>query len=456
MWKTLLNTHRIGDRRRAAGPDRRSPFKRDLDRILFSAAFRRLQDKTQVFPLPGSDYVRTRLTHTLEVSTIGHSLGTMVGDVLRRRHKRDFKGFESADIGALVAAACLAHDIGNPPFGHSGESAIQSWFGSDLAKEALAKMRAREVADLKVFEGNAQGLRIITRLQSPDNLGGLQLTYATLGTFLKYPREVAVCSDPYVPDGQSAKKNGFFQAERDMVSEIATELNLVKRHTAPLSWYRHPLAFLMEAADDISYRVIDFEDGFRLGHIAYREAVDRFMALFKKRDRRAISNRLSMLRENKEKIEYLRAKAINQLIKEVVDIFLASEKAILCGRFDAELVSAIPSATALERIRDLSRKKVYSVRQVVEIEAAGFEVLGGLLAYVIPAVLEGRLGRESRCKNSAKYFELLPARSRAICRSKRTTDYERALIATDFVSGMTDSYAVALYKMLKGISLPNA
>ncbi len=453
MWKRLLNAERIGFRGRSA-PDPRSAFQRDFDRIIFSSAFRRLQDKTQVFPLPSSDYVRTRLTHSLEVATVGRSLGVMVGKVLQQRHRGAFRGLESGDIGALVAAACLAHDIGNPPFGHSGESAIQSWFQDPMGRQYINKLRPREAADLLAFEGNAQGLRTLVRLQSPDNLGGLQLTYATLGAFLKYPSESTVKTDRLRSSGQSTKKHGYFQSEREVVQEIAEKVGLVWRSASPRVWARHPMAFLMEAADDISYRIIDFEDGYRLGHLTYAETSAHLLRFFKEREKKAISARLRSIGEDKERVEYLRARAVNHLIHQVVEVFLDEEKNILNGSFDSEIVAVIPSADVLRSIRELSRQKVYTAREVLEIEAAGFDVLGGLLTYLVPAVLEGRLGKKSPRKSSAKYFELLPARARANCQTAATNDYERLLLATDFISGMTDSYAVTLFKMLKGISLP--
>jgi dGTPase len=216
------------------------------------------------------------------------------------------------------------------------------------------------------------------------------------------------------------------------------------------------MAFLLEAADDISYRIIDFEDGFRLGHVPYRETASKLLSILNPTEKREANQRLKAFSENKEKVEYLRARALNALIYQVAEVFLDSEREILSGAFDAELVSKIRSASALAAIRASSREKVYSVREVVEIEAAGFEVLGGLLDYIVPAVLDGRLGKKSASKGNAKYFELLPVRTRTACNRSGVIDYERVLLATDFVSGMTDSYAVALFKMLKGISLPNS
>jgi len=454
MWSRLMSSHRLG-KKGPDSPDSRSPFQRDFDRIVFSSAFRRLQDKTQVFPLPSSDYVRTRLTHSLEVSSVGRSLGEMVGAQLKSRYKKELGTFETADFGAVVASACLAHDIGNPPFGHSGETAIRSWFTtSALGRKALKAISDREAADLLSFEGNAQGFRVLARLQTPDNHGGLQLTHATLGTFLKYPRESALSRERLRWKGQSTSKNGFFQAEREFVLTLAKEMALVQRSTFPLAWARHPLAFLVEAADDISYRIIDFEDGFRIGHVSYPEAEERLLDLLPAKKRPKASKKLKRIAGPKDKIEYLRARVINELINEVVDLFLDVEKDAVSGKYDVELVTEIPQATKLESIRKVSKEKVYAVRDVVEVEAAGFEVLGGLLDAFVPAVLEAERGSGS--KRSAKYFELLPSRSRKLYGNPKSTPYERMLIATDFVSGMTDSYAVSLFKTVRGISLPSS
>ena len=451
MWKALINPHRLGKEGQDSG-DPRSAFQRDFDRVVFSSAFRRLQDKTQVFPLPSSDYVRTRLTHSLEVSSIGRSLGAMVGAEMKKRHKKDLDQLETADFGAIVAAACLAHDIGNPPFGHSGESAIRLWFGSsECAKETLATMSEREAADFLNFEGNAQGLRVLTKLRAPDNVGGLQLTYSTLGAFMKYPREAAEAKEKLGWKGQSTSKSGFFQSERDFVSSLAAAMQLVQRSKSPMAWARHPLAFLVEAADDISYRVIDFEDGFRLGHVSYDVAQENLLEVLTEGHRRDVVHKLRDIASPKDRIEYIRARVINDLIHAVVKVFVDLEDEILSGEFDEELVGRIPRATALRQIRELSKELVYAARDVVEIEAAGFDVLGGLLDYFVPAVQEA--GKTGGNKRNAKYLELLPSRARRLYGNPKATPYERLLIATDFISGMTDSYAVSLYKTVKGISI---
>ena len=273
-WNRLLSRIRPGLSRPHPDSEARTDFQRDFDRIVFSSAFRRLQDKTQVFPLSQSDYVRTRLTHSLEVSSVGRSLGTMVGDRVIRRH--DLKGVYPQDFGAVVAAACLAHDIGNPPFGHAGEDAIRLWFAASATGQAvLETLSEPQRQDFLRFEGNAQGFRIITRLQSPDNRGGMQLTCALLGAFTKYPR-AAWLSVPS-PLGVAFRKFGFYQDDRDLFAEVAGHLGLDE--VAPGAWRRHPLAWLVEAADDICYRIIDVEDAFRLQQLRFEDVRDLLLPL---------------------------------------------------------------------------------------------------------------------------------------------------------------------------------
>ncbi|MCG8428445.1 MAG: dNTP triphosphohydrolase, partial [Chromatiales bacterium] len=267
-WPQLLSRKRLGSDEDPSGTTVRTDFQRDFDRIVFCSAFRRMQDKTQVFPLSRVDYIRTRLTHSLEASSIGRSLATLVGEQIIVRHQLD--GFEASDFGDICAAACLAHDIGNPPFGHSGEDAFRHWaLSAPYGQRRVAVLQGSEKEDFLNFEGNAQGFRIITRLQNAANHGGLQLTCATLATFTKYPRESWLGGSRF--DGVSAKKQGFFAADRELFEEVAEATGMIRREPLRAIWYRHPLSFLVEAADDISYRVIDIEDGFRLGHLSFEE-----------------------------------------------------------------------------------------------------------------------------------------------------------------------------------------
>lgn len=425
----------------------RSQFQRDYDRILFSSAFRRMQDKTQVFPLAKNDYVRTRLTHSLEVSSVGRSLGVMVGDVLLKKYPELSEArLQASDFGTVVAAACLSHDIGNPPFGHAGESAIQEWFrSSDVDRMHLAGRGMRDVCleDLRSFEGNAQGFRILTRLQFPSQKGGMQLSAAVLGAFAKYPRLSAV--EPTGATGISGKKFGFFEADADSFRQVAEVLGLRKKANG--AWYRHPLAFLMEAADDICYRIMDVEDGFRSGYLKFDEVHNLFEAVLDKPSLK----RLDDIPSNKHKVEYLRAKAIDTAIREVVTVFLDREEAILAGRFDEDLMKHVEHAEAFSVFKELAREKVYSARAVLEVEACGFKVLGGLLEAFLSAVddyaSKGAAGASARSKTMLR---LLPEGS-----VRDGLDfYERALVVTDAVSGMTDSFALTMYQRIHGISLP--
>ncbi len=268
-WEQLLSRKLLCDEKPVKQNlnDGRSPFQRDFDRIVFSSAFRRLQDKTQVFPLPESDFVHTRLTHSFEVSCVGRSLGTLIGSKIIQRHKELKEQYSHFHLGEIVAAACLAHDIGNPPFGHSGEDAISEYFKNGDGKQFKEKLTELQWNDLTKFEGNAQGFRLLTKLQNPKIKGGLRLTCATLAAFTKYPKE-SFTIDNTNADGKSKlyKKFGFFQPEKELFSEVAGEVGLNKKLNKQkyLWWERHPLAFLVEAADDICYRIMDLEDGYHL------------------------------------------------------------------------------------------------------------------------------------------------------------------------------------------------
>jgi dGTPase len=448
-WPQLLCADRLGrdakPRPRDAAP--RSEFRRDGDRLTFSTAFRRLQDKTQVFPLADNDYVRTRLTHSLEVASVGRSLGARVGAAVCERHQ--LPGTHSSDFGDIVAAAALAHDLGNPPFGHSGEDAIRHWFcSSRIAAEAAANLKPAERADIERYEGNAQGFRLITKLQMPDNPGGLQLTYATLGAFTKYPRE------SLVPDGTargaSAKKFGFYQSEREQFASIAEHCGLLRRTPEAAWWARHPLAFLVEAADDICYHLIDFEDGFRLKHLTYEEVRTHFLALIPEAQH---PRRLHEAQSDGRRVQLLRDIAIGRAIDECADLFLAHEVELLAGTFDTPLIDAIASASAWEEIIRVSRERVYNSPRGVEIEAAGFEVLGGLLDVFVSALNDlAAAGKSS--PRSRKLLELVPPETLGAGRTPDPDPYLRLMKILDFVSGMTDSYAVSLYKKVRGISLP--
>lgn len=444
-WNRLLSRIRLGLSGRRPESEARTDFQRDFDRIVFSAAFRRLQDKTQVFPLSQSDYVRTRLTHSLESSSVGRTLGTKVGDSVIRRH--GLKGVYPQDFGAIVAAACLAHDIGNPPFGHSGEDAIRLWFEtSDTGQTVLEQLNPAQQQDFRRFEGNAQGFRVLVRLQSPDNCGGMQLTCATLGAFTKYPCASWLELPP--PPGIAFRKFGFFQDDSDLFMEVVEQLDLSV--AAPGAWHRHPLAYLVEAADDICYRIIDIEDAFRLNELGYEEVRDLLLPLAG-----GVAQRLDGIRRTKERIEFLRAKAIGNVIDEVHGCFGAHEDAILAGELTDELLDLIPSADRMRALQACGERKVYVARPVVEVEAAGFEVLGGLLEAFVTAVNDVAERGVRASPKSRMLIYLIPEQFVGPERQPNPDLYRRLLKITDFVSGMTDSHAVTLFKKITGISLPS-
>jgi dGTPase len=448
-WVKLLNDDRLGLENNLVKKrtDGRSQFQKDFDRIVFSPAFRRLQDKTQVFPLPESDFVHTRLTHSLEVSVVGRSLGNLVGERIIDRSPKLKKEFTKFHFGEIVAASCLAHDIGNPPFGHSGEDAIAEYFKNGngyIFKEKLND--EKKWCDFINYEGNAQGFRIITRLQNPDVNGGLSLTYATLAAFTKYPKESYAHREKMMqPVKKAYKKFGFFQSEKEIFKEIANATGL-KLHdiSSNYCWSRHPLVFLVEAADDICYRLMDLEDGFKLGLISFSETENLLLPLINKSSLKDYKGR-----DEKERIGYLRAKAISDLVNELADLFIDEEKNILAGNLEDDLITLIPKASHLKTITKVSVEKIYRTLSVVEREVAGYEVLGGLLDTFIHAYNEAYEGNLSP-KNRA-VINLLPKR---ITQEKNDELYTRLLRVTDFVSGMTDSFAVSLFRKIKGISLP--
>ena len=450
QWEKLLSKKRFEAQTKDHETDEsvRGEFQRDYDRIVFSSAFRRLQNKTQVMPMPESDFVHTRLTHSLEASCVGRSLGRIVGKNIVERHPElaRNKNISDNDFGDAVAAACLAHDIGNPPFGHSGEDAISAYFQSPEAAPFLRNLSEAEKADLQRFEGNAAGFRILTHTYPAqcDMPGGLRLTYTTLATFTKYPKE----SVPHFPGSKfcSEKKYGFFQSEKERFGNIAAELGLLRKSSeSSVFFHRHPLAFLVEAADDICYRIVDFEDGCKLGLIPAAEGKALLQQLL---DEPAGKVSRIHFSDWREEIGFLRAKIIGKLIAEAAEVFLLEEEAILSGRFDKALIGELRCKPALDEIKKLSVQKIYKNRPVLEIEAAGFEVLGGLLDAFLNAVFYPQARRQQ------KLLELIPDQFLGLNRQISTSDYEKILNITDFISGLTDQAAITLYRKIKGISLP--
>jgi dGTPase len=439
-WSHLLSSQRTQQK---ALPQElyRSAFEQDYDRIIFSHPFRRLQDKTQVHPLPELDFVHTRLTHSLEVSSVGRSLGKRAGETILERYPDLKKNFSLFDFGAIVAAASLAHDLGNPPFGHAGEDAISDFFLHHPQGQYFKdKVEQDAWTDLIKFEGNAQGFRILNK-----NQFGLKLTYATLGAFTKYP-----CPSNFHgrdKSRRSQKKYGFFQTEKNIFQEVAAELGILQPN--PGSWHRHPLAFLVEAADDICYSIIDLEDGCSLGLVSYAEARSLFESVISKSKSKL--GKLDSLSNQPEKIGYLRALAIADLMEECTTFFLDHEKDILSGKFDRALCDECNSKDALKQIIKISIDKIYCARDVVEIEAAGHEVLPGLLdEFTKTGEFLMKKGESRKYKNLQK---LLPGEVEMTIASNPGNYYSMLRTVVDFISGMTDRHAISLYRKIKGMSL---
>jgi dGTPase len=447
-WKKLLTPKRLGEEEPEDIQPGRTPFHRDYDRLVFSSPFRRLKDKTQVFSLPKNDYIRTRLIHSLEVSCVGRSLGRMVGDKIVEKYNLDDKDedennrFSASDFGDIVSAACLAHDIGNPPFGHAGEDAIrtafESWYSAvNHVGEQL--LNQPQKADFDSFEGNAQGFRILTKLEMHHRKGGMQLTCPTLAAFTKYPRE------SFIPEsilngstGKSVKKYGFFQAEKELFREVAETVGLIRRHDEAAWWSRHPLAFLVEAADDICYSIVDVEDGYRMEYISADEAIKLLngIADIAETDFNAADS-------HAEKVKRLRAIAIDKLTREATDIFWANEQDILSGKFDKDLLSRSDYKDHLEEIKKKTRKAVFQHPDVVGIQIAGYEVLGKLFAEFVDAVLHNSKKGELVSYMLPKEYHPAPDED----------TYNKILKITDYISGMTDSYATSIFQQFSGISL---
>ncbi|MBL6449896.1 deoxyguanosinetriphosphate triphosphohydrolase [Fulvivirga sp. 29W222] len=441
-WEQLLSNQRSGQKPKEHDISR-SAFEQDYDRIIFSHPFRRLQDKTQVHPLPEYDFVHTRLTHSLEVSSVGRTLGKRAGQVLLERHKELKDKFSVHDFGAIVAAASLAHDIGNPPFGHSGEDAISEFFlYHDQGKHFKEYVTDWQWQDLTNFEGNAQGFRILNK----ERYQGLKLTYATLAAFSKYPRKSLI--DSQDKERRSQKKYGFFQSESSLFSAMAEDMGLIKY--GDNVWSRHPMAFLVEAADDICYQLIDLEDGCRLGLVSYDDTVELYAGILQEKfDKK----KLERIESFDERIGTLRALSIGVLIEESCTLFLDEEENLLKGIFDTALTDTIKSTPILQDIEKLSIEKIYRARTVMETEAAGFEVLPGLLAAFVTAAHEKMNGGVLTKKNQSA-LRLMPSEVRREI-SEDANMYQVLMSCIDFVSGMTDTHAISLFRKIKGISLPN-
>ena len=441
-WEQLLSLKRFGDtqqRLRATQDETRLGFDVDFDRIIFSSAFRSLQDKTQVIPLSETDFVHTRLTHSLEVSVVGRTLGRRVGKILLERHPNLKKlGYTFNDFGAIVAAASVTHDIGNPPFGHSGEKAIGEYFKSGKGLQYKADLTEKEYQDLIDFEGNANGFKILTESRE-GVFGGLRLSYATLGAFMKYPKE----SLPKKPTNHIVdKKYGFFQSEKESFLDVALELGLKQKSISEdVSFYRHPLAYLVEAADDICYTIIDFEDGINLGLIEEEFTLEYMIKLVKNT---IDIKKYHSLEHKTDRVSYLRALAIGVLINEAVTIFLDNEEAILQGVFDKSLLDKCAYEAQINDILKISVAKIYKSSEVVEKEVAGYRIIADLLDVFVTALNNYQLGIPTNYDRLL--LNILPKEFIVISPSP----YKRIMSICTYVSRMSDSYAIRIHKKIKG------
>ena len=439
-WDKLLLTKRLGmeDWDSAKKKEDRSQFQRDYDRIIFSSPFRRMQNKTQIFPLPEHIFVHNRLTHSLEVASVGRSLGNLLAEKLKNKFGENPLVHE---LGTIVSTACLAHDMGNPPFGHSGEEAISRFFIRGAGNEFATKLTPGEWKDFTHFDGNANAFRILTHQFEGKRPGGFALTYSTLASIVKYPFESVLATK---------QKFGFFQSEKEIYNKIATELGISDKSDDYLSFERHPLVFLVEAADDICYQIIDLEDAFKLGIISYDKIKRLYLGFYdEKNDKkifRDINETLSRVRDKNEQISYLRASVIGKLVYECIAVFLANHEKIMTGKLQKSLIDLLKDkpAQAMKEVREISFSEIYAHRSVVEIEIAGYKIIGTLLEEFVGAIIHPG---ESYSK---KIISLLPGQYNI----SSDEIYPKIQSAVDFVSGMTDVYALDLYRKIKGISLP--
>ena len=441
QWEQLLSLKRQGDtskRLRKEQDDTRLGFEVDYDRIIFSAAFRSLQDKTQVIPLSKTDFVHNRLTHSLEVSVVGRSLGRLVGKqiIAKYPHLQEVHGYQANDFGAIVAAAALSHDIGNPPFGHSGEKAIGEYFKTGNGLQYKDQLTEKQWQDLIDFEGNANGFSVLASSREGIE-GGLRISYATLGAFMKYPKE----SLPKKPTQKICdKKYGFFQQDKAFFAEVVNELGLISNKSGnDIGFERHPLAYLVEAADDICYTIIDFEDGINLGWIPEEYALEYLIKLVKNG---IDTKKYNELITKEDRISYLRALAIGSLINDAVAVFMENEKAILAGDFPFALMDKSQYKAQMNDIIQISIKNVYQSKEVIQKEVMGYKIINSLLDGFCTAYNKKVNGTASNYDELL--LKLLPERFQF----QKESLYDRLLHICHFVSLLTDGKALELYKTI--------
>lgn len=439
-WRQLISNKRFGlEEQHEQRKDNRSEFQRDYDRLIFSAPFRRLQNKTQVFPLPGSIFVHNRLTHSLEVSCVGRSLGNNIASLLLKKHP-ELEDTHISEIGAIVSAACLAHDLGNPPFGHSGERAISTYFSEGKGKELKNQLSSMEWDDIIHFEGNANAFRLLTHQFLGRRKGGFVMTYSTLASIVKYPYSSQLA--------KGKPKFGFFTSEARDFQKIAEELGIKKlsQEGEPLKYARHPLVYLVEAADDICYQMMDIEDAHKLKLLTTEEVKALFYQFFDENREKRAEEVYNIVTDTNEQIAYLRASVIGILIEECTRVFMENEEAILNGEFDSTLIKSIKPELreAYKHCSKVSLEKIYRSRDVLDIELAGFHVISTLLELMIDAVLSPEKA----------YSQLLISRVSSQYDINSPTLYGKIQAVLDYLSGMTDVFALDLYRKIKGNSLP--
>ena len=435
-WSKLLSAKRFGwEEYHKDSPELRGEFQRDFDRIVFSAPFRRLQNKTQVFPLPGSVFVHNRLTHSLEVSCVGRSLGNNIGQILFEKHP-DVPYLK--ELGAMVSAGCLVHDLGNPPFGHSGEDAITTFFSEGKGCEFEQKLTPEQWADMTSFEGNANALRLLTHQFENKRKGGFVLTYSTLASIVKYPHAAIHI------DGKK-KKFGFFDSEKDDYEQIAAELGIMRSPRNPKHYARHPLVYLVEAADDICYQIMDLEDAHKLKIISFEETKELLLNFFEGERRKRNAEKMHVVADVNEQIAYLRSIVIGQLVDACTRVFVENEEAILAGTLEGSLIKNADEhlRNAYETCSRLAVSKVYRSTVVLDVELSGYKIMYTLLEELTQAVMSPQkaFSKQLLARISQQYDVYSP------------DIYTRLQAVLDYVSGMTDVYALDLYRKITGLGL---
>lgn len=441
-WQQLISNKRLGqEHRHAERHDDRSEFKRDYDRLIYSAPFRRLQNKTQVFPLPGSVFVHNRLTHSLEVSSLGQSLGNDVCTRLKQKHP-ELANTLFEEIDTIVSAACLAHDMGNPPFGHSGEKAIQTFFTEGEGKQLKSTVSSQFWDDITHFEGNANAFRLLTHRFFGRRQGGFVMTYSMLASIVKYPFSSSLA-------GRHGKF-GFFQTEAEDYRKIADELGLIckSKPGEPLKYARHPLVYLVEAADDICYEIMDIEDAHKLKILSFEETTRLLLGFFDEDMRREITERIREegVTDNNEQIVYMRASVIGKLENECVRTFVEHEEEILNGTFNGSIIDHIAplQREAYRRCTEISYQKIYHSKPVLDIELSGYKIMETLMnVFVEAAVNPKRFYSQQLIRRVSSQYDI------------HSDDVETRIMAViDYISGMTDVYALDIYQKIKGVALP--